>query len=151
MSHSVQFRIIVARLSLAAMAGFDAGAFAAEPSADPPPTALAATFSKYKVDISGAPGDVNGLLKKTSQLIELKDRPPATVAALRRRVEGDEDRFRDVLESQGYYDATIATTLAQEAETVAVKVAVTPGPRYTIARLTLVPDRPAESSEVLRN
>src|SRR5690349_12739747 len=132
MSRSVQFRITCALLRVGLIAGLGPAAFAADPS-EPPPTELAATFSKYKVDIGGAPGGVNGLLKKTSQLIELKDRPPPTIAALRRRIAGDEDRFRDVLESQGYYDATLTTTLTQEGDTVAVKIAVTPGTHYTVA------------------
>lgn len=113
---------------------------------------VAATVTKYRTDITGAPGkEVLSLLKKTSQLLELKDKPPATIAALRRRVADDEQRFREVLESQGYYDARIESTLTLDRGTVAIKIAVTPGERFTVADLALRIDRDVPASQVLRD
>lgn len=111
---------------------------------------VAAAVTKYRTDITGAPDkDVLGLLKTTSQLLELKDRPPATVAALRRRIADDEQRFREVLESQGYYDAKLESTLVSEGDTVLVKIVLTPGERFTVAALELRLDRDVPEAEVL--
>ena len=124
---------------------------AAEQAAEVKTTApVAATVTKYHTDITGAPGkEVLDLLKKTSQLLALKDKPPATIAALRRRVAEDEQRFREVLESQGYYDGKLESTLALDAETVAVKIVITPGERFKVAELDLRIDRDVPASQVL--
>ncbi len=113
---------------------------------------VAASVSKYHTDITGAPGnEVFDLLKKTSQLLVLKDKPPATIAALRRRVAGDEQRFREVLESQGYYDGQLESTLTLDGETVAIKIAITPGQRFTVAAMALRIDREVPASQVLHD
>ena len=110
-----------------------------------------AAVAHYKVDITGAPRGVEGLMKTASQLLALRNRPPATVAALRRRVAADEDRFRDVLESQGYYDGQVESSLTPNGDTVAVKITVKPGLRYTIASLALKLDRDLASAQVLQD
>jgi translocation and assembly module TamA len=113
---------------------------------------VAATVTKYRTDIAGAPGKaVLDLLKKTSQLLVLKDKPPATIAALRRRVAGDEQRFREVLESQGYYDGQLESTLTLDGETVTIKIAITPGERFALAGMELRLDRDVPASQVLLN
>ena len=111
---------------------------------------VAASVTTYRTDITGAPGDeILDLLKKTSQLLVLKDRPPATIAALRRRVAEDEQRFREVLESQGYYDAKLESTLKLDDGAVAVEIVITPGERFTVAALDLRLDRDVPASQVL--
>lgn len=111
---------------------------------------VAATVAKYRTDITGAPGnDIFDLLKTTSQLLALKDRPPATIAALRRRVADDEQRFREVLESQGYYDAKLESSLVAEDDAVLVKIAIAPGERFLVAALDLRLDRDVPGAEVL--
>jgi translocation and assembly module TamA len=113
---------------------------------------IAATVAKYRTDIAGAPGkDVLDLLKKTSQLLALKDKPPATIAALRRRVADDEQRFREVLESQGYYDGQLESTLTLDGEAVDIKIVITPGVRFKITALALRIDRDVPAAQVLLN
>ena len=112
----------------------------APPSTSKQP-AVNAVMTRYRVEIVGAPKPVAGLLKKISQLIELKKRPPATVAALRRRISDDEDRFRAALESEGYYDAALETTLSQTFGTVDIKITITPGERFKVQSLAFRLDR----------
>ncbi len=111
---------------------------------------VAATVTRYRTDIEGAPGkDVLNLMKATSQLLALKDKPPATIAALRRRIADDEQRFREVLESQGYYDAKLESSLSAEGDEIQVKVAVTPGERFMVTGLELRLDRDVPGADVL--
>ena len=110
---------------------------------------LDAVMTRYRLDIVGAPGHLSGLLKKTSQLIALRHKPPATVAALRRRISGDEGRFRAVLESEGYYDAALDTTLSQESKEVVVKIIITPGERFKVQSLSFKLDRDATAAPAL--
>ena len=118
-------------------------------SSTPLQPALNAVITRYRVEIAGAPKPVSGLLRKLSQLIELKNRPPATIAALRRRIADDEDRFRAALESEGYYDATLETTLAQARGAVDVKITIVPGTRFTVRSLAFRLDRDETTSPAL--
>jgi translocation and assembly module TamA len=87
----------------------------------------------YSVDFEGAPGGrVESLLRESSQLVRLRDNPPMTLAALSRRIERDEQRFRAALESEGYYSATVVTSTKDEKGRVVVTVTVDPGPRYAM-------------------
>lgn len=138
-------------LVCAALACVPAGpSEAAAPAAQVGGAAPVATVTKYRTDITGAPGkDVLDLLKTTSQLLALKDRPPATIAALRRRIADDERRFREVLESQGYYDAKLESSLITDGDSVLVKIALTPGERFTVTGLELRLDRDVPGAAVL--
>jgi translocation and assembly module TamA len=90
----------------------------------------------YDVEIKGAPGGaVQTLIEKTSQLRELKNRRPATAAALARRIRGDEDRFLAILESEGFYAARITSSTEQREDKTQVLVQIEPGPRYLVSRL----------------
>lgn len=124
---------------------------AAEPAAQAKAsTPVAASVARYKTDIAGAPGkDILDLIKRTSQLLALKDKPPATVAALRRRVAEDEQRFREVLESQGYYDAKVESVLAADGDTVQVTITIAPGERFAVTGLDLRLDREVSDAAVL--
>ena len=99
----------------------------------------------YSVDIRGEPsGDVTELIKRASQLLALRNRPPPSLAALGRRIHDDEDRVRAILESEGYYDADVTSRIeegeepkAGAREQVAVIVSIVAGPRYVLRRLLL--------------
>jgi translocation and assembly module TamA len=108
-----------------------------------------AVITRYNLEISGAPKAVSDLLKKSSQLLALKKKPPATVAALRRRIAADEERFRAALESEGYYDATLETTLNQVKGVVQIKINIVPGDRFIIRHVGFRLDRTAEDSPPL--
>lgn len=89
------------------------------------------------------------LLESASQLYALKDRRPASVAALERRTQSDLERLREVLRSEGYYDATLTYRLESEKKPIAVKVEIEPGKRYSLTKFTIVyegkaPEKKAE-------
>jgi translocation and assembly module TamA len=91
---------------------------------------------KYTMDVSGAPnGTVSRLIKQTSQLEELRKKLPATRAALARRIEGDEDRFRAVLESEGFYGGKVLSETEPQGDSIHVHIILDPGPQYTVASL----------------
>jgi len=95
---------------------------------------------RYKIDIKNAPGDVKDELKAASELQLFKKRPPATLSALYRRTASDVSRFRDVMESEGYYDATVESEISPADDPsgeAVVHITIAPGPRYKVANLAL--------------
>jgi len=109
----------------------------------------------YTVEVTGEPsGDVSDLIKRASQLMALRDRPPPSLAALGRRIRDDEDRVRAILESEGYYNATVVTRMDENENGGTTKVTVTieAGKRYTLRELNLElgPRAADETQPVLR-
>ena len=84
---------------------------------------------KYRVEIEGAPKVASDLIKESSQLLLLKERLPPTLAALGRRATEDEGRFRAVLESEGYYNATVKAAVDRDGGEAVVHMLITPGER----------------------
>lgn len=87
----------------------------------------------YDVAIVGADDALQDLLEQSSQLVELKDRPPLSVARLRARANADVERLTKTLRSQGYYDGTVQVALDAQARPAKVSLLVAPGPVYTLA------------------
>ncbi len=98
---------------------------------------------RYRATISGAGnGDLADLLDKVSDLKTLEDHPPASEEALRRRADRDLGRLADAAHSLGYWDAGFSYRVDTAAEPQKVTVAVTPGPLYHVASVTVLgPDR----------
>ncbi|MCU0895825.1 MAG: hypothetical protein MUD06_16265, partial [Rhodospirillales bacterium] len=71
------------------------------------PAAIAYSVEIEAADDAGLGRRLRGLLERSSQLIALKDRPPFTAVGLKRRIDGDIERFQDVLRSEGYYRASV--------------------------------------------
>lgn len=75
--------------------------------------------------------ELEELLSRVSQLAALQDRPPASLAALRRRAEEDLERFRQALRSEGFYasdlDFRIEEPAAGEAAPLRIELEVVPG------------------------
>lgn len=118
------------------------------------PAARAADPQPYVVRF--APTEIAGLeslLRDASALVRLQGEEPVAPAALIARARADRDRFAAVLRSQGHFAGEVAiragvldlTDLAAAAAIaslpadprVEIEVAVTPGPLYTIASVTL--------------
>jgi translocation and assembly module TamA len=92
----------------------------------------------YAVDITGLEdSQVKGDVEATSQLVKLNDRPPASVAALRRRADDDMPRLKQVVEAAGYRAAAIDYAVDEAASPVKITVKVTPGPLYHLETVTL--------------
>jgi len=71
-------------------------------------------------------------LKDASELVNLQSRPPASINALRYRVQSDLPKLLEVLKAYSYYDATISTKVTRELERVQVDLFIHPGTQYTI-------------------
>ncbi len=85
----------------------------------------------YDVRIEGdLPEEVRALIESSSALVTQRDRPPASYAALGRRVDDDVGRIKDVLASEGYYDPQVEATVEAEIEPVLVVVRIDPGPQF---------------------
>lgn len=96
---------------------------------------LRAEVPSYRVEILGVPERaLRVLLEETSQLIALRDRPPATFAGLRRRITADLATFETALRSEGYYRSTLAYDIDRESEPITVAIHVSPGPVYRLAQ-----------------
>ncbi|WP_218119496.1 autotransporter assembly complex protein TamA [Roseospirillum parvum] len=109
--------------------------------------APAAADADYETRISlSGESEVEGLesaLVGSSTLKAMQDKPPATLAGLRRRAEGDLETLDKVLRAQGYYAAELALDITPEGEDKhQVSIAVTPGPRYFLAGADVVYETP---------
>jgi len=92
----------------------------------------------YTTQLTGVEEDaLRELLTDSMQLIALQDRPPPSLAALRRRAEEDRERLQKALRSEGFYEATIGVSLDEGATPVAVTLDVATGPVYLLADYTI--------------
>jgi translocation and assembly module TamA len=106
---------------------------------------LAAGFASagYAVDTSGMPSveyrpGIEGVgtrslrqeIEEAAMTFRLKDRPPATLGQLRRRLDADIPRIEAILTANGYYDAETRTEVDTERDPVRVAFRVEPGEVY---------------------
>ena len=95
----------------------------------------------YNVTLEGVEDeDLRSILEASSQLVTLRDKPPATIVGLRRRAEDDIQRLQTALRSEGYYQAEIEQTVDGESSPAQVVLRITPGPRYTLAAYDITYD-----------
>jgi len=119
------------------------GAFAAEPKLDPK--------ADYKVDMTKVNDPTLGAaLQSSSTLIELQEKPPEDVTALRRRAIEDLARLQKALRSAGYYDGNVTITVDGETvvpgatpadyedatkKKIPVAITIEPGPLYKLRKI----------------
>jgi translocation and assembly module TamA len=131
-----------------------ATAFAALALLGVPPVLAAETLS-YQVKVNKvADSSLSAAVQASSTLIELEDRPPEDVTALRARAVEDLDRLQKALRSAGYYDGRVDIKVdGQEVTTdlnqpltayddtakkkLPVGITVTPGPLYKIRKIDI--------------
>jgi translocation and assembly module TamA len=96
----------------------------------------------YEVEFRGVDAELRNALEQASQLVALKDRPPATLLGLRRRADGDGQLLAKVLASRGYYSGSAEISIDTSTKPVKVLVNVEPGPLYRLSRydITFTPD-----------
>jgi translocation and assembly module TamA len=93
----------------------------------------------YKVTISiKGESDLEETLRAASLLVEQSERPPPTELALRRRVDRDSERLRQVLRAEGYYDARLEARLDLQRQPVEIAIEVEPGPRYELRQVSMI-------------
>jgi translocation and assembly module TamA len=111
----------------------------------------AALAADYKVEMTKVDDATLGAaLQSSSTLIELEEKPPEDMTALRRRAEADLARLEKALRSAGYYDGKVTITVdgqpvAAQAlpgdyedttkKTVPVAIKVEPGPLYKLRQI----------------
>ncbi len=90
---------------------------------------------EYDVEITGSlPDGMSDLLEQSSRLIQLVEKPPTSIAGLKRRIEEDEDGFNKVLRSEGYYANKIDVHIDHSKEPVQLIFTIEAGPQYTVSR-----------------
>jgi translocation and assembly module TamA len=85
----------------------------------------------YKTEITGVDRAVRDALSAGAQLFTLAAYPPPSIAALRRRAEGDLPQLLQILHDEGYWSAAIDLGIDEAADPATVTIAVTLGPLYT--------------------
>ncbi len=71
-------------------------------------------------------------LKDASDLISLQDRPPASINALRYRVQSDIPRLLQVLRAYAYYDAVIVSHVTRQPGSALVELEIRAGIQYKL-------------------
>ena len=105
----------------------------------------------YKVEFRGVEDPaLQSTLEAASRLIELEDRPPSTPARLAVRAEDDLERMEAVLDSEGYYDATLKSEILSDQSPATVVIHVQTGARYRLARYEVVYEGSSPPPESLR-
>jgi len=113
--------------------------------------AAPALGADYKVEMTKVNDPTLGAaLQSSSTLIELEEKPPEDVTALRRRAQEDLTRLQKALRSAGYYDGTVAITVDGEPvadqampgdyedatkKKVPVAIKIEPGPLYKLRKI----------------
>ncbi len=99
----------------------------------------------YQVKLLGVEDDdLRDVMERSLNLKTLADRPPATLSGLLRRIEGDEERLRVVLRSEGFWDGKVQSAFEETTEPPTVVLTVEPGARYSFGSFTVrfAGDRP---------
>lgn len=97
------------------------------PAVEAPVTNPVAYDARIEGDL---PQTLRDLIERSSMLMTQKDRPPASYAALSKRVDDDLGRIKDVLASEAYYEAEVEATIDTESEPAQIAVSVDPGPLF---------------------
>jgi translocation and assembly module TamA len=118
-----------------------------------PLAAMAADPQPYKVSIQGSGvGEIDTVLRSSSQLVSLQDKVPVPPFALVQRARADIPRFQTALDSFGYYLNTVSIKVAGHslddpelagvlddlpaASPATVEVTIDKGPLFHIGRIT---------------
>lgn len=112
---------------------------------------------RYEASVSGeVESQIIQSLTHISDTISLQNRPPMTMAQLKRRIMEDVSEFTRALRSFGYYSPEVEYTINREEEPVKIEFLINPGPPYLITEVTITsicpnmdPDTPMPSPETL--
>lgn len=101
--------------------------------------APAAAEVRYETAIEGVEDDsLRSLLEDVSELVRLRDQPPDTELALRRRAEDDAERLTDALRAEGYYAATVRAEVEPTEDGSLARLIVDPGPPFLLSKFEIV-------------
>ena len=92
---------------------------------------------RYEVTLEGLKKDeLAKALEPSLRTFALQDRPPATMAQLEQRVEGDTAFITNTLRSLGFYAADVTQVITPEPLPVKVTFRVNKGPQYRLGSVT---------------
>lgn len=104
----------------------------------------------YEPAIQGVEGGLEDLLEQASELFRLRDQPPDTELALRRRAENDVERLTEALRSEGYYAGSVKSAFEEAEGKRTVTLVVDRGPPYLLSKFdVLLPAEAPESAEAI--
>lgn len=106
----------------------------------------AAAEIRYEPEIAGVEDDLAVLLQDASELFRLRDRPPASEPALRRRAEGDVERLIEALRSEGYFAGSVRAEIEPAESGATARLVVDPGPAYLLTAFDLALPKEAPDS-----
>lgn len=92
----------------------------------------------YKTEFTGTEDKpLLAELKAVSELVKLEDKPPQNVDGLRRRADDDLPRFKEVLQSEGYWESAVDEAVATTAKPAKVTITIKPGPLFRLKQVTI--------------
>jgi translocation and assembly module TamA len=130
---------------LLAVADAEWGRSQSDSGLSPPPAqrAQGAEDLRYVVAIEGVDdAALRGLLRQVSETERLIDRPPPSLARLRRRAQDDRSRLLEVLRSEGYYDGQVEVALNSDVKPIEVTFRIDLGPLYRFGSVTVEAEPP---------
>ena len=111
------------------------------PAPEQPPAA--AQDLRYVVAIEGVQDSaLRQLLQQVSETERLIDRPPPSLARLRRRAQDDRPRMLEVLRSEAYYAAQIEIALDNQVRPIQVTFRIDLGPVYRFGSVSIEVEPP---------
>jgi translocation and assembly module TamA len=114
-----------------------------EPAPAPQQPAQGAEDLRYVVAIEGVDDStLRGLLQQVSETERLIDRPPPSLARLRRRAQDDRSRLLEVLRSEGYYDGQVEVALNRDVKPIEVTFRIDLGPVYRLGSVSIEVEPP---------
>ena len=130
--------LLIAALALAGSqrGQSQSGDESAAPAPEQP--AAGAADLRYTVTIEGVPDDaLRALLLQVSETQRLIDRPPPSLARLRRRAQDDRARLLEVLRSEGYYGGQVEVAMDNSVRPIRVTFRIELGPIYRLGAVSI--------------
>ena len=113
------------------------------PSPASAPPAQGAQDLSYVVAIKGVDdAALLTLLQQVSETERLVDRPPPSLARLRRRAQDDRPRLLEVLRSEGYYDGQVEVALNSDVKPIEVTFQIELGSLYRFGSISIETEPP---------
>lgn len=95
----------------------------------------------YSVDFEVAPPKSRQLLiselERSSSTKQLSDKPPPTLNGIKRRIDTDQQTFREILWAYGFFSSTIKYEIKEKGDAASIKFIIDAGPQYRFGKLTI--------------
>jgi translocation and assembly module TamA len=135
---SWQWAAICLPIVLLATAGAQHGRSQSGDPATPEQPGAGAADLRYEIAVEGVDDDaLRQLLEDVSETKRLIDRPPPSLARLRRRAEDDKAKLLQVLRSEGYYRGDVTVAMNSSARPIKVTFKVNLGPLYRLQSVSI--------------